>query len=106
MARLERLEEQEQRLYEGIGAEELRAKVRQVGQELQGMVDGQRLTAVEKSDFLEQLAIKMQQVKGEMARAEADGKSKKAQDLAQRLEILKTTESSVKASDAVTRQAE
>lgn len=55
MARLERLEEQEQRLYDSIGLEELRSKVRQVGNELQAMVDGKKLTAAEKNDFMERV---------------------------------------------------
>ncbi|CAK9032522.1 Uncharacterized protein SCF082_LOCUS20108 [Durusdinium trenchii] len=79
MSRLEKMTSEEEQLFEAVGAEELREKVKQTRSELQNMVDAKRLTSAEKSDFLEQLESKIALTKEELSKAEADGKSKKAQ---------------------------
>lgn len=101
LSRLERLSDEEQNLFEGIGSEDLRQKVKEVNLELQGMVEANRLTSAEKSDCLEELESKMAQVQEEIAKAEAEGKTKKVQALAKPLEVLKSTHSQVKAADPV-----
>ncbi|CAL1152101.1 unnamed protein product [Cladocopium goreaui] len=101
LSRLERLSDEEQQLFEGIGSEDLRQKVKQVNLELQAMVEANRLSSAEKSDCLEELESKMAQVQEEIAKAEAEGKAKKVQALAKPLEVLKSTHLQVKAADPV-----
>eukprot|EP00435_Cladocopium_sp_Y103_P025013 s2847_g6.t1 len=45
LSRLERLSDEEQKLFEGIGSEDLRQKVKQVNLELQAMVEANRLSS-------------------------------------------------------------
>ncbi|CAK9039258.1 unnamed protein product [Durusdinium trenchii] len=99
MSRLEKMTSEEEQLFEAVGAEELREKVKQTRSELQNMVDAKRLTSAEKSDFLEQLESKIALTKEELSKAEADGKSKKAQALSEHLEVMHSTRSSIKSAE-------
>merc|ERR1719203_755551 len=65
------------------------------------MVDAGRLTSAEKAGLLEQLESQLSAVGAEIARAEADGKQKRAQALQQQVEAIRTTCRQVKDSEPV-----
>jgi len=96
MARLEQLSTEEQTLFDDVGADELREKTKFLTGELQRMVDQGQLTTAEKAAFLEQLEGKIAAVEAELAKAEAEGKAKKVQALAQQREVAQKTRAAVK----------
>ncbi|CAJ1457577.1 unnamed protein product [Effrenium voratum] len=100
MARLERLSAEEEALFEDVGAEDLKEKIKVVTAEMKEMVEQGQLTAAEKAEFLEQLESKVTMAKEELAKAEAEGKAKKAQALKQQLEVMQQTRATVKDADA------
>eukprot|EP00928_Gymnodinium_smaydae_P086282 TRINITY_DN7026_c0_g1_i2.p1 TRINITY_DN7026_c0_g1~~TRINITY_DN7026_c0_g1_i2.p1 ORF type:complete len:352 (-),score=90.85 TRINITY_DN7026_c0_g1_i2:192-1247(-) len=96
MVKLETLSGEEQALFDDIGAEELRQKVKALNGAMQQMIEGGSLTSSEKSSLLEQFEKKDEALKSELAKSEAEGKSKKASALAQQREVLQKTMSTLK----------
>mmetsp|Transcript_54953 Transcript_54953/g.128512 ORF Transcript_54953/g.128512 Transcript_54953/m.128512 type:complete len:412 (+) Transcript_54953:65-1300(+) len=101
LARLEPLSTSEQAAYDSIGVEEVRDKVKFMQGDLQKMVEEGKLTSAEKTDFLEQLGKKVELLEAEIAKAEAEGKSKKLQTLTAQMEVMLKHSAAVKASSAV-----
>eukprot|EP00413_Alexandrium_margalefii_P044840 CAMPEP_0204595224 /NCGR_PEP_ID=MMETSP0661-20131031/52539_1 /ASSEMBLY_ACC=CAM_ASM_000606 /TAXON_ID=109239 /ORGANISM="Alexandrium margalefi, Strain AMGDE01CS-322" /LENGTH=419 /DNA_ID=CAMNT_0051605715 /DNA_START=85 /DNA_END=1344 /DNA_ORIENTATION=+ len=101
MTRLEKLTAEEQALFDDVGADELREKVKFLTGELQRMVDEGQLTSAEKAAFLEQLEGKLEAVDAEIKKAEAEGKAKKVQALTQQREAAQKTRAAVKDAGAI-----
>lgn len=100
MMRREQLSADEQKIFEGASADELKEKMKILTGELQKMVDGGLLTSQEKTVFLEQLEEKLTALSAELTKAEADGKTKRAQALTEQREKVEKTRKSVKDADA------
>eukprot|EP00927_Polykrikos_kofoidii_P061169 TRINITY_DN56038_c0_g1_i1.p1 TRINITY_DN56038_c0_g1~~TRINITY_DN56038_c0_g1_i1.p1 ORF type:complete len:416 (+),score=83.17 TRINITY_DN56038_c0_g1_i1:100-1347(+) len=101
MARLVALAEGEQEMFDDVGADELRQKVKLVSAELQQMVKDGKLTSSEKASFVEQMEEKISAVDGELAKAEADAKPKKVQALTQQRQLLQEARTAAKDSPTV-----
>lgn len=96
MTRLERLSDEEQKLFDGVGAEELKEKSKAVSAELKAMVDAGRLTSGERSAVLEEFESKLGLIEAELAKAEAEGKQKRVQALQGQVEAVRGTCKAVK----------
>merc|ERR1719378_1476049 len=64
--------------------------------ELQRMVEEGKLTASEKTSFLEDLETKFETLDDAIKKAESEGKAKKVQMLKQQLELLRKTQTAAK----------
>jgi hypothetical protein len=96
MTNLEQVSPEEQTLFDSVGAEELRQKVKVVNAEVQKMVTEGELTSNEKSAFLEQLNEKLDALDAELSKAQSEGKEKKVQALTKQREVMQATQASVK----------
>jgi len=92
---------EEQKLFDSIGTEALKTKIKFVSVKLQGMVDDGQLTASEKASLIEQLECKLELLDAERAKAEAEGKPKKVETMEKQKEIMLKTKTTVKDASAV-----
>lgn len=96
MTRLERLSEEEQKLFDGVGAEELKEKSKAVSAELKAMVDAGRLTSGERAAVLEEFESKLGMIEAEVTKSEAEGKKKRVEALQGQVEAVRSTCKAVK----------
>mmetsp|Transcript_34659 Transcript_34659/g.80903 ORF Transcript_34659/g.80903 Transcript_34659/m.80903 type:complete len:413 (+) Transcript_34659:65-1303(+) len=101
MAKLESLSPSEQALFDSIGVEEVKEKIKLMQGELQKMVEEGKLTSAEKANVSEQLDAKLQALESEVAKAEAEGKAKKVQALTTQKEAMLKTKAGLKEASAV-----
>jgi len=93
----EEIEASLQKLYDTLTAEVLKDKVKVVAAEMQASIDAGELTAVERSQVIDQLDGKLSLLETELKKAEADGKEKLKAKLEEQKDKLKATK--VKLSD-------
>ena len=89
LANLEALTEAEQHNYDTLDATALEEKQQWLSKQMEVMVDKGQLTAAEKETVLAQLATKLEQLEGQLASAEAEGKTKRADKLRSVLDELR-----------------
>merc|ERR1712203_904706 len=81
MIAMKQLDAEEQKMFDSIGAEALKTKIKFVNVKLQSAVDDGQLTEKEKITFLEQLEGKLEMLGLERTKAECEGKAKKVEAL-------------------------
>jgi len=101
MIAMKQLDAEEQKMFDSIGAEALKTKIKFVNVKLQSAVDDGQLTEKEKITFLEQLEGKLEMLGLERTKAECEGKAKKVEALDKQKEIMLKTKQTVKDASAV-----
>jgi len=105
MTNLEALTSQEQARYDTLDATLLEEKQAWLGQQMQHMVDTGQLTAAEKRSVEAQLSEKLEKLEEQIATAESEGKTKRAEKLRSMLEEMQARSTALSECKPIVRKA-